>query len=114
MAEQLSVINTISVPKGMEREAEQIRDTYVAYFKAQEGFVSSSFYRCISREDDDALRYVNIVVWASVEAFDKVVNLGFENVEGENADGMRVLGKGFPEPIVVSPGQYVCIAHTRG
>jgi heme-degrading monooxygenase HmoA len=110
--EEISVINTITVPQGMENEAEAIRDQYVAYFKAQQGFVSSSFYRCISREEDGALRYVNIVVWSSYEAFEKVVNLGFQNADGENKDGMRVLGKGFPEPIVVSPGQFVCIDHT--
>ena len=52
---------------------------------------------------------MNIVVWASYRHFEQVVNKGFQNEGGENSDGMRVLGKGFPEPIIVSPGQYQVI-----
>ncbi len=106
----ISVINTISVPAGMEDIAEQVRAEYVAYFERQDGFVSSTFYRSIKREPDNSIRYVNIVVWQSRSHFEKVVNKGFENAQGENADGYRVLGKGFPEPIAVSPGQYEIIA----
>lgn len=54
-------------------------------------------------------RYINIVVWDSYENFQAVVNAGFENEDGLNDDGMKVLGKGFPEPIKVSPGQYEII-----
>ncbi|MDF2180029.1 antibiotic biosynthesis monooxygenase [Aliiglaciecola sp. CAU 1673] len=110
---QVSVINTISVPKGMEDVAERVRDDYVNYFCQQEGFISSTFYKSISRDDDNSIKYVNTVVWASYEHFKKVVNSGFANVDGKNSDGRRVLGKGFPEPIKVMPGQYVIIAHTQ-
>lgn len=107
--EQISVINTIIVPAGMEDIAEQVRNDYVAYFSHQEGFVSSTFYKSIHRESDNAVRYVNTVVWASYAHFQQVVNSGFNNADGENSDGRRVLGKGFPEPIQVMPGQYVII-----
>lgn len=108
--ESISVINTIKVPEGMEAEAEKIRDVYVSYFKKQPGFVSSSFYKSIERENDGILKYVNIVVWESLEAFNHVVNQGFNNDEGQNSDGYKVLGKGFPKPIEVSPGRFISIA----
>ncbi|GAB3038834.1 antibiotic biosynthesis monooxygenase family protein [Bowmanella dokdonensis] len=108
--EQVSVINTIVVPAGMEAEAERVRSVYVDYFSRQTGFVSSTFYKALNRDDDGALRYVNIVVWASQAHFEQVVNQGFDNAEGENLDGLRVLGKGFPAPIQVWPGQYQVIA----
>jgi Antibiotic biosynthesis monooxygenase. len=107
--EQVSVINTIIVPKGMEVTAENIRDEYVSYFSKQEGFVSSVFYKSICREPDGSLKYINTVVWKSYAHFEKVVNSGFKSEHGENDDGMRVLGRGFPEPITVSPGQYVVV-----
>ncbi|MDN3637354.1 antibiotic biosynthesis monooxygenase [Simiduia curdlanivorans] len=109
---EINVINTIQVPAGMEAEAEQIRAVYVDYFSKQEGFVSSTFYKSIHRETDGSIKYVNTVVWASIQDFERVVNLGFNNTDGENSDGMRVLGKGFPEPIVVSPGQYQIISQS--
>ena len=104
--EQISIINTILVPGGMEAEAELVRCEYVEYFSRQEGFVSSTFYKSLSNEEDGSIKYVNIVVWQSYSHFERVVNKGFENEDGENRDGMRVLGKGFPKPIIVSPGQY--------
>lgn len=110
--QQISVINTILVPESREVEAESIRAEYVAYFKKQEGFVSSTFYKSLSRESDGSIKYVNIVVWASHSHFEQVVNEGFHNEYGENSHGMRVLGKGFPDPIVVFPGQYQVIAQT--
>jgi len=113
MMEQVSVINTIVVPSGMEATAEQVRDEYVSYFSKQEGFISSTFYRSINREEDDSIKYINTVVWASYDYFEKVVNVGFNNQLGENSDGKRVLGKGFPEPIKVSPGQYVVVGQTN-
>lgn len=102
----VSVINNISVPEGMEEEAEKVRSVYVNYFKAQLGFVESKFYKSLNRNEDGSLNYINIVVWDSRESFEKVVNKGFGSEYGENQDGMRVLGKGFPEPIKVSPGQF--------
>ncbi len=75
----VSVINTITVPAGMEVIAEEVREEYVNYFKKQEGFVSSTFYKSINREKDNAIRYVNIVVWKSKEHFGSLVNIGFEN-----------------------------------
>ncbi len=107
--EQVSVINTILVPEGMESKAESVRTEYVEYFSKQEGFVSSTFYKSLERDKNGSIRYVNVVVWSSYDHFEQVVNKGFENEEGENSDGMRVLGKGFPEPIVVSPGRYQII-----
>jgi heme-degrading monooxygenase HmoA len=110
---QISVINTITVPKGMEETAERIRAEYIAYFSKQNGFISSTFYKSISREDDDSIKYINTVVWLSESHFKNVVNLGFENDMGVNSDGKSVLGKGFPEPIKVSPGQYVVLDQTN-
>ncbi|MEQ8581259.1 MAG: antibiotic biosynthesis monooxygenase [Marinoscillum sp.] len=104
---QISVINSIEVPEGHENEALKIRDVYVEYFKSKPGFVSSTFYRAISR--NNKFNFVNIVVWDSYESFESVVNSGFENEEGLNADSMKVLGKGFPLPIEVSPGQFEII-----
>ncbi|MFC6441498.1 antibiotic biosynthesis monooxygenase [Bowmanella sp. JS7-9] len=112
--QHISVINTITVPAGMEQMAEDIRHDYVAYFSQQAGFVSSTFYRALQREPDGAIRYINTVVWQSIEHFQQVVNAGFDNAEGENRDGRKVLGKGFPAPISVSPGQYVIIDETLG
>ena len=104
---ELSVINFIEVPNGMDDEAIHIRNVYVDYFRKQSGFVSSTFYRSVV--EDDWSKYVNIVVWDSLESFENVVNSGFNNEEGENNDGMKVLGKGFPEPIKVLPSQYEII-----
>lgn len=108
---EVSVINFIEVPEGMESQAEEVREVYVGYFRKQQGFVSSTFYRSINRAANGSIKYVNIVVWDSLGSFERVVNLGFSNSDGENTDGMRVLGKGFPEPIVVSPGQYVVVSN---
>jgi len=109
-SEYIHVVNTITVPPGMEAVAEETRAVYVDYFSRQAGFVGSTFLKATSRESDGAIRYVNTVIWASQAHFDAVVNRGFDNVDGENADGLRVLGKGFPAPIVVSPGRYTQIA----
>lgn len=111
--EQISVINTIVVPTGMEAEAEAIRAEYVEYFQQQQGFVSSTFYKSLIREAEGSIKYVNIVVWESYAHFELVVNKGFQNEQGENSDGKRVLGKGFPEPIVVSAAQYRIIEQTK-
>ena len=78
------------------------------YFRKQPGFVSATFYKSINA--DNQFNYINIVVWESLEAFQTVVNKGFENEDGLNEDNMKVLGKGFPEPIKIAPGQYEVIA----
>ncbi|MFK7773603.1 MAG: antibiotic biosynthesis monooxygenase [Saprospiraceae bacterium] len=104
---QVSVINSIEVPDGLEDEAIKIRDIYINYFKTKPGFVSSTFYKSIN--DNNKFNFVNIVVWDSKESFEAVVNSGFENKDGLNQDNMKVLGKGFPEPIKVSPGQFEII-----
>lgn len=104
---QVSAINCIEVPAHMVAEAIAVREVYVAYFRRQPGFVSSTFYRAVRQ--NDAINFVNIVVWASQAAYDAVVNRGFDDDEGMNSDGMKVLGKGFPEPIVVHPGVYEVI-----
>lgn len=101
------VINAIEVPKGMESVAEEVRDRYVDYFRQQDGFCGSTFYR--ARDVGSSFHYVNIVIWESQEAFERVVNLGFKNADGRNEDGMKVLGRGFPAPIVVHPGRYTVI-----
>ncbi len=106
---QISVINLIEVPEGMESIATEVRNVYVDYFRKQDGFVSSTFYKSV--EENQGQKYVNIVVWDSIESFNKVVNLGFSNSDGENSDGLKVLGKGFPEPIRVSPGRYEVIGN---
>ncbi len=103
----ISVINSIEVPKGFEEEAIKVRDIYIEYFKNKSGFVSSTFYRTINNENK--FNFVNIVVWDSYESFQAVVNSGFENREGLNNDNMKVLGRGFPHPIKVSPGQFEII-----
>ncbi len=104
---EISVINSIQVPKGHEEMAINVRDVYVEYFKTKPGFVSSTFYKSIN--PDNTFNFVNIVVWDSYEAFEKVVNSGFDDVEGLNDDNMKVLGEGFPAPILVNPGQFETI-----
>jgi heme-degrading monooxygenase HmoA len=106
---KISVINYIEVPEGMAHEAERVRETYVDYFCNQKGFVRSTFYREINASNAAGTRYINIVVWDCYESFQAVVNAGLENDEGLNDDGMKILGKGFPAPIKVSPGQYEII-----
>ncbi len=108
--EHVHIINTISVPAHMEAVAEKVREEYAVYFAKQEGFVASTFYKSMEREEDGSVRYINTVIWESLEHFKAVVNKGFENSDGENQDGMRVLGRGFPAPIQVSPGRFVKIA----
>lgn len=102
-------INCIEVPEGQEQVALDIRNEYIAYFQTKPGFVSSTFYRATVARD--TINYVNIVVWASEEHYNAVVNEGFQNAEGSNRDGMKVLGKGFPPPIVVHPGLYERLCH---
>ncbi|MGH1346079.1 MAG: antibiotic biosynthesis monooxygenase family protein [Nannocystales bacterium] len=104
---QIHVINAIEVPAEMDEVARQVRDTYVRYFSEQPGFVGSTFYKAL--DSGSSYSYINVVVWESQEAFDAVVNAGFNNDEGENDDGLKVLGKGFPPPIVVHPGRYEVI-----
>lgn len=104
---KISVINSIQVPEGHEQMAIEIRDVYVNYFKKKPGFVSSTFYKSIN--PDNTFNFVNIVVWDSYESFQAVVNSGFDNAGGLNEDYMKVLGKGFPDPIVVNPGQFETI-----
>ena len=109
---QVHVINTITVPEGMEAQAESVRAEYVRYFQKQDGFVGSTFYKSLERAADGSIQYINTVVWATRAHFERVVNQGFQDANGENSDGLRVLGKGFPEPIVVSPGRYSVIDET--
>lgn len=92
----------------MVETAIQVREEYVAYFKRQPGFVESVFYRERAEPGaaTGAVKFVNIVVWDSYASFEAVVNRGFADAEGVNADGMKVLGRGFPPPIVVHPGRY--------
>lgn len=103
----ISVINSIQVPEGHEETAIKVRDVYVEYFKTKPGFVSSTFYKSINT--DNTFNFINIVVWDSLQSFEAVVNSGFNNTEGLNEDNMKVLGKGFPPPIVVNPGQFETI-----
>ncbi|QCX39045.1 hypothetical protein FF125_11590 [Aureibaculum algae] len=104
---EISVINSIKVPKGHEETAINVRDIYIKYFKTKPGFVSSTFYKSIN--SDNSFNFVNIVVWDSYESFQAIVNSGFDNIEGLNDDNMKVLGKGFPHPIMVNPGQFETI-----
>jgi len=104
---EISVINSIQVPEGHEETAIHIRDIYIEYFKTKKGLVSSTFYKSINV--DNTFNFVNIVVWDSYESFKAVVNDGFNNIEGLNDDHMKVLGKGFPSPIIVNPGQFETI-----
>ncbi|WP_084371041.1 antibiotic biosynthesis monooxygenase family protein [Reichenbachiella faecimaris] len=103
----ISVINSLIVPEGWEEIAINIRNEYVKYFQSKPGFLSSTFYKSINSENK--FNFVNIVVWDCKESFDRVVNEGFQNEDGLNTDQMKVLGKGFPEPIEVSPGQFETI-----
>ncbi|NMM50828.1 antibiotic biosynthesis monooxygenase family protein [Marinigracilibium pacificum] len=104
---EISIINSIHVPEGHEETAIKVRDTYIEYFKSKKGFVSSTFYKSIN--PDNTTNFINIVVWDSYESYEKVVNNGFNNAEGLNEDNMKVLGKGFPSPIKVNPGQFEII-----
>ncbi|MFK8036910.1 MAG: antibiotic biosynthesis monooxygenase [Crocinitomicaceae bacterium] len=102
-----TAINCIEVPEGSEEMALNVRDVYVNYFKQKQGFVSSTFYK--SRNSENKFNYINMVVWDSYESASAVINEGFNNEDGLNEDNMKVLGKGFPSPIKVSPGQYTII-----
>jgi len=104
---QVSIINSLEVPAGLEDKAIAIREKYVAYFSQQPGFVSSTFYRSINNQNK--FNFINIVVWDSYDSYQAVVNSAVFNSEGMNEDGMQVLGNGFPDPISVSPGQYEII-----
>ena len=104
---KISVINSIKAPEGHEETAINVRDIYIQYFKTKPGFVSSTFYKSIN--SDNSFNFVNIVVWDSYKSFQTVVNSGFDNIEGLNDDNMKVLGKGFPHPIMVNPGQFETI-----
>ncbi|MEP1095157.1 MAG: antibiotic biosynthesis monooxygenase [Cyclobacteriaceae bacterium] len=106
---QISVINSIEVPDGFEGIAIELREKYIQYFKKQPGFVSSTFYKSVNK--DNKFDFVNIVVWDSYDSFEAVVNSGFQNEDGINDDDMKVLGEGFPPPIKVSPGQFEVIAN---
>jgi heme-degrading monooxygenase HmoA len=112
MNKNISVINSIEVPEGFEDKAVEIRDRYVEYFKKKPGFISSTFYRTINPERNK-FNFVNVVVWDPYESFEAVVNSGFDNEEGLNEDHMKVLGKGFPHPIKVSPGQFEVIREDK-
>lgn len=106
--QSISVINVLEVPPGFEAEAIKIREEYISYFRQKTGFVSSTFYRSINSENK--FNFINIVVWDSHESFTAVVNSGFDNDEGLNIDEMKVLGRGFPPPIKVAPGQFEIIS----
>lgn len=109
ISKHMTIISSIIVPKSMEQEALSVRETYVDYFRKQKGFVSSTFYKSIN--DKSKFNFINIVVWDSEESFQAVVNSGFSNADGLNDDNMKVLGKGFPAPIEVNPGQYKTIGN---
>ncbi|MEH6632017.1 MAG: hypothetical protein V7776_14410 [Halopseudomonas aestusnigri] len=104
---QVNAINCIEVPLGSEDKAIEVREIYVNYFRKQQGFVSSTFYRASTQ--NDSINFINIVVWESQADYDAVVNKGYGNPDGMNEDGMKVLGKGFPAPIVVHPGVFKVI-----
>lgn len=100
-------INCIEVPEGQDEIALSIRNTYIEYFKTKTGFISSTFYKANTALG--RVNYINIVVWKTQEAYDAVVNDGYTHSDGMNSDGMKVLGKGFPDPIKVNPGIYEII-----
>ena len=50
-------------------------------------------------------------MWESYEKYTNVVNTGFSSKEGINSDEVKVPGRGFPEPIIVSPCQYEIIGN---
>jgi len=104
---QISVINSIGVPDGYGEPAINVRDASIQYFKTTLGFVSSTFYHIINCSNK--FNFVNIVVWDSYEPFQSVVNNGFDDEDGLNTDNMKILVKGFPHPIKVSPGQFEII-----
>lgn len=104
---KISVINSIKVPEGHEETAINVRDIYIEYFKSKPGFVSSTFYKSIN--SDNSFEFVNIVVWDSYKSLQAMANSGFNNIEGLNDDNMKVLGKGFPPPIIVNPVQFETI-----
>ncbi len=106
---EISIINIIDVPDGMEEKAIEAREIYVDYFRKQKGFVSAIFYKSVNENHKE--KYINIVVWDSYDSYKDVVNIGFTNTDGLNNDNMKVLGKGFPEPITVSPSQYEIIGN---
>lgn len=105
----IHAINCIEVPHGYEQCAIDVRAVYIDYLKKQTGYISSIFYRASVHRSH--INFINIVVWESQEAYDAVVNAGYGNSDGENEDGMKILGKGFPDPIKVHPGVYEIIGN---
>ncbi|WP_419904265.1 antibiotic biosynthesis monooxygenase family protein [Kiloniella sp.] len=105
----VNAINCIEVPPGSEDKAIEVREIYINYFRKQPGFVSSTFYRASTQNDN--INFINIVVWETQADYDTVVNKGYDNPDGLNEDGMKVLGKGFPAPIVVHPGVFEIIGN---
>jgi len=77
---EISVINSIQVPVDHEQTTLEVRDMYIEYFKTKSDFVSSTFYKSIN--PNNTFNYVNIIVWDSLNSFQKAVNEGFNNVEG--------------------------------
>ena len=104
---QISIINSLIVPEGLEDEVIEIREQYVEYFKTKPGFVSSTFYRSVNTENK--FNFINMVVWDSYDAYLAVVNGSDREVDKTNKDGMKVIGNGFPDKVVVNPGQYEVI-----
>lgn len=49
-----------------------------------------------------------MVVWES-DAYQAVVDDSDRDADRTNKDGMKVLGNGFPDKVIVNPGQYEVI-----
>lgn len=104
---QIHVINVIEVPNGMEQTAIDVREEYVDYFKTKHGFIGSTFYRSINT--NGKFNFINIVIWDCHDSYMAVVNSAATDKGRINDDGMKVLGNGFPHPIVIHPDQYEII-----
>lgn len=104
---QISIINSLIVPDGLENEVIKIREQYVGYFKTKPGFISSTFYRAVNTENK--FNFINVVVWESYDAYQAVVDDSDRDADRTNKDGMKVLGNGFPDKVIVNPGQYEVI-----
>lgn len=96
-AETIMVINPIEVPKGKEKQALEIWDTYANYFRVQPGYLGTKLHKAL--DSKAKFHYINIAEWKSAEDF----------LTALNSEKLKKLGKGFPEDMPHYPSIYTIV-----
>ena len=78
-------INTITVPDGMEAQAEPVRVEQVRRFRNPGGFAGVNACKSLQRSTDGSIQCVNVVV-----------NKGFQDANGKNSGGTARVGQWLP------------------